>query len=52
LGVPVGEDSAAYVKDLLAHYGAADHPMTEVLKEGLQAMSAPKKRRGGRKARV
>ena len=51
LGVPAGEDSGQYVKDLLAHYGDADHPMTAVLQEGLNAMKETRKRRGGRKVR-
>lgn len=52
LGVPAGEDSKQYVKDLLERYGAQNHPMTAVLEEGLRAMEQPKGRRGGRKARV
>ena len=38
---------------LLAHYGTAhpDHPMTEVLREGLGPTSAPPRRRGGWRSR-
>jgi hypothetical protein len=38
---------------LLAHFGTEeDHPMTRVLREGLEEYSRPAKRRGGRKGRV
>ena len=48
LGRPDGsgrEEIAA----LLAHYGPAhpDHPMTAVLREGLEPAAAPPRRRGG-----
>lgn len=38
---------------LLAQYGdAADHPMTMVLREGVDTAAPPAGRRGGRRARV
>ncbi|MEM9715899.1 MAG: hypothetical protein AAF826_05225 [Pseudomonadota bacterium] len=52
LGVPAGEDSVAHIRALLDEYGAADHPMTDVLEEGLREMNNPRGRRGGRKARM
>ena len=53
LGVDAARDMRADTGALLAHYEAtdADHPMTAVLREGLAAASAPK-RRGGRRSRV
>lgn len=52
INVPVDQDTSAHIRALLAHYeGEQDHPMTQVLKEGLGR--APQKgRRGGRAARV
>ncbi|MEM9317603.1 MAG: hypothetical protein AAGA70_01195 [Pseudomonadota bacterium] len=47
------DDPKALIADLLARYGAdqPDHPMSKVLREGLN--SAPKaRRRGGRAARL
>ena len=53
LGAVAGADTKAAITALLAHYGDdfPDHPMTQVLREGL-AEIAPSKRRGGRKARL
>lgn len=53
LDVPLGEDTKPLLQDLLAYYQPdhPDHPMTQVLREGLAA-SGPAKRRGGRAARV
>jgi hypothetical protein len=53
ISVPAGADAHALIPDLLARYGqdAPDHPMTQVLREGLAA-PAPSGRRGGRRARV
>ena len=52
IGVPIGEDSATYVRKLLGQYGAqhADHPMTIVLRA---ALGAPRSRgrRGGARGR-
>jgi hypothetical protein len=52
IGVPIGEDSATYVRKLLGQYGAqhADHPMTIVLRA---ALGAPERRgrRGGARGR-
>ena len=48
IGVPIGEDSNAFVRKLLGQYGAEypDHPMTGVLRAALGS-AGPKKRRGG-----
>jgi hypothetical protein len=52
ISVPAGTDAHALIPELLAHYGAEapDHPMTQVLREGLAA-PAQGGRRGGRRAR-
>lgn len=48
LGLASGEDVPAHIAALLARYGPAhsDHPMTEVLREGL-TLGLPRGRRGG-----
>lgn len=53
LGVPAGQDMVAMIRSLLDVYGPANdgHPMTLVLREGLQRSSQTPKRRGGRAAR-
>ncbi len=53
LGVMAGADTKAAITALLAHYGDEfpDHPMTQVLRDGLTE-AAPVQRRGGRKARL
>ena len=50
LGVPADEKPLTVIARLLIQYGAAypDHPMTHVLKEGLEASPAPVRRGGGR----
>lgn len=52
LGAPAERDMKADTAALLAFYEpeAPDHPMTAVLREGLAAAKAPK-RRGGRRGR-
>jgi hypothetical protein len=52
IGVPVGEETRAHIETLLSRHGARepDHPMTKVLREGLDT-SGPPVRRGGRKGR-
>ncbi|MCK0148930.1 hypothetical protein MWU54_02755 [Marivita sp. S6314] len=50
LAVPVDADSPALITTLLARHPVADHPMTQVLTEGLSAAKTPK-RRGGWKGR-
>lgn len=49
LGLPEG-DPAEHIRALFDHYGNAqpDHPMTAVLREGLEASSRPPRRRGHR----
>lgn len=53
LSVPDAADVRARIERLLAQYAGEpeDHPMTQVLREGLQKAAAPR-RRGGRAARV
>ena len=50
LGVPSDDDPLAVIARLLEQYGAAhpDHPMTQVLTEGLQVGPAPVRRGGWR----
>ncbi|MEN8657460.1 hypothetical protein [Marivita sp.] len=50
LAVPVDADSPTLIRALLERHPVADHPMTQVLTEGLSAARAPK-RRGGWKGR-
>ncbi|MCP5072353.1 MAG: hypothetical protein GY947_03555 [Rhodobacteraceae bacterium] len=49
LGTPLGADMAANLSILMAEYGdgALDHPMTEVLREGLDKAEVRMGRRGG-----
>ena len=49
LGTPLGADMMSDLNALMAEYGvgAPDHPMTTVLREGLEKAAAPKGRRGG-----
>ena len=53
LSIPIDADSAALITTLLERHGQdmPDHPMTKVLREGLQKPDR-KGRRGGRAARV
>lgn len=52
LSLPAGVDTQALIGTLLARHGeAADHPMTGVLREGLETAQKPR-RRGGWKARA
>lgn len=53
ISVPAGTEAHGLIPELLAQYGqeAPDHPMTQVLREGLTA-PAPGGRRGGRRARI
>ncbi len=50
LGVPQEADTQGLIKDVLAKYGPdnPDHPMTDVLQQGLVTMTAPKRRGGWR----
>jgi len=50
LGTPADADQRALVAGLIARYGAVDHPMTAILREGLTAPTRTG-RRGGRAAR-
>ena len=53
ISLPAGQEARAAIPGLLDHYGAAapDHPMTQVLREGLPD-APPPERRGGRRGRV
>lgn len=53
LSLPLENDTGQSIKEVLAQYGPAhpEHPMTEVLNEGLVSMAAPR-RRGGWRSRV
>ena len=52
LSLPVDADTATALRGLIDHYSASDteHPMTQVMREGLVGMAAPR-RRGGWKSR-
>jgi hypothetical protein len=52
LSLPHGTDQAQAIQAMLARYGqeAPEHPMTQVLRDGL-ASAAPARRRGGWRAR-
>jgi hypothetical protein len=52
LGLPV-PPGRREIAELLAHYGARgpDHPMTAVLREGLDGQAPAPARRGGRRGR-
>lgn len=54
ISVPVGEDSTAHIKELLARYGAdaESHPMTEVLQEALKPAERSGRRGGARGRRT
>ena len=53
LSLPSGLDTAEAARTLIAHYAIdrPDHPMSQVLADGLKPVPAPL-RRGGRPARV
>lgn len=53
LSLPVGAEVPAALQAVIAHYAKAhpDHPMTQVLHEGL-GTSDPPRRKGGRAGRV
>lgn len=52
LSLPLDADTRTSLQALLAQYGAApDHPMTQVMTEGLAAMDKPR-RRGGWRSRA
>lgn len=50
LGLPAETDALAATRALLAFYGPAhpDHPMTAVLREGVETDARPPRRRGRR----
>ena len=54
LSLPVGRSTADALRALIAHYALAepDHPMSAVLKAGLEAPPSGAGRRGGREARI
>ena len=53
MNTPLG-DTNAYLHELLAEYeaGNSDHPMTQVIRDGLETTNTMGKRRGGRTARI
>jgi len=50
LSLPAGQDTNAALNDLLALYGteAPDHPMSDVMRQGLTRMTNPRRRGGWR----
>ena len=53
LSLPMEQDTGTTIRALLVQYGegAPDHPMSEVMQEGLAGMAAPR-RRGGWRSRT
>ena len=47
LGVPADEDTITHIKTMLDHYGQdwPDHPMTGLLRAGLDKMTTPRRRK-------
>ncbi|WP_369410530.1 hypothetical protein [Parasedimentitalea denitrificans] len=50
LSLPAGQDSTSAIQAILDQYGsdAPDHPMSEVLSQGLKTMAKPTRRGGWR----
>ena len=50
LSLPAGQDSNTVLRGLLDQYGkdAPDHPMSEVMRQGLTKMTNPRRRGGWR----
>ncbi len=50
LSLPMEQDTGQAIRALLSRYEskAAEHPMTEILKEGLVGMASPRRRGGWR----
>ena len=51
LSLPLEQDTSAAIRTLLERHGAQEHPMSEVLREGLTGMAAPRRRGGWRSRR-
>lgn len=51
LSLPDGQDAQTVIPQLLARHGQEDHPMSEVMREGMAARPATR-RRGGWRARA
>lgn len=51
LAVPVDAETITLIAALLERHGTEGHPMTQVLREGLTGMAAPR-RRGGWRSRA
>lgn len=50
LSLPEGQDNRSAIKAMLQEFGqgAPDHPMTDVMTQGLDQMTAPRRRGGWR----
>ena len=50
MGMPMGENIGAHLRSFMAEYGESnpDHPMTQVLREGIERAEQRPVRRGGR----
>lgn len=50
LSLPDGQDARAAISDLVVRYGGkfAEHPMTQVLREGQDTVAKPRRRGGWR----
>lgn len=51
LSLPTDVENAEAIRGMLAAHGTEGHPMTGVLREGLTTLQAPRRRRGGWRAR-
>lgn len=50
IGQPMDAETIGFIRTLLEHYGPGqeDHPMTAVLREGLESAAKPRRRGGAR----
>lgn len=50
LSMPIERETGQVLRSLIAQYGGdfPDHPMTQVMSEGLKGMAAPRRRGGWR----
>ncbi|MCE0504498.1 MULTISPECIES: hypothetical protein [unclassified Roseivivax] len=48
LGLPLEADNGAAIRAMLERYGDPEHPMTQVLREGLSGLQSPRRRGGWR----
>lgn len=53
ISLPSGHEAADLIGEIIAHFAeqSPDHPMSLVLREGLEKAAAPARRRGGARGR-